>query len=142
MFNFNSSNLFEGATKFYFMHYSCVVIILFITDLYKFTISTYYFEKTSFLFCVFCLICFELAVIFIDFYNIFIIIIYKGNKCSVILFSPKVIMKTVLVKTCFQRSYLLAKYENQRNIFHVEHGCLLLAQKYSSFGGHSIITIP
>ena len=93
-------------------------------------------------FCVFCLICFELAVIFIDFYNIFIIIIYIGNKCSVILFSPKVIMKTVLVKTCFQRSYLLAKYENQRNIFHVEHGCLLLAQKYSLFGGHSIITIP
>ena len=91
-------------------------------------------------FCVFCLICFELEVIFIDFYNIFVIIIYTDNKYSVILFSPKVIMKTVLVKTCFQRS-LLAKYENQGNIFHVEHGCLLLAQKYSLFGGHSNITI-
>ena len=31
----------KGTTKLHLMHYSCVVIILFITDLYKSAFSTY-----------------------------------------------------------------------------------------------------
>ena len=40
---------FKGATKSYFTHYMLVVIILFITGLYEFTISTYSFAKLLFL---------------------------------------------------------------------------------------------
>ena len=59
----------KGARKFYFMHYSCMVIILLITDLYKSTFSTYSFKKLVFCFSVFCiffLLCCELEVNFID----------------------------------------------------------------------------
>ena len=56
----------KGATILYFMHYLCLVIILFITDLHKPVFSIYFF-KTLFFFCVLCLICFELEVIFIGF---------------------------------------------------------------------------
>ena len=43
----------NGATKLYFMHYSCVVIILLSTSLYKSVFSTYSFCKTRFSsFCV------------------------------------------------------------------------------------------
>ena len=84
-------------TKLYSVNYLCVVIILFITDLY---LSLHFlpilFLKTYlFLCCVFCLICFDLEAIFIDFlYNNFLIIISIGTKCYVILVPPKVIMKT------------------------------------------------
>ena len=43
----------KGATKLYFMHYSCVVIILFSTGLCKSAFSTYSFGKTKLLSIVF-----------------------------------------------------------------------------------------
>ena len=67
--------IFKGAAKLYFMHYLSVVIILFITDLYKSAFSTSFLQI---------------------FYSIFVIIIYIETKCSVILFSPKVIMKKTI----------------------------------------------
>ena len=55
---------FKGATKLYFMHYFWVIIIFFITDLYKSAFSTYSFKKIIFYLCsVFTLICFKLKVI-------------------------------------------------------------------------------
>ena len=48
------------------MHYSCVVIILFNTDLYKSAFPTYSFKNLVFdlsVFCIFCLLCFEFGVI-------------------------------------------------------------------------------
>ena len=45
----------NGATKLYFMHYLCEVIILFITDLCKSSFSTYSFKRTIF-FCVLCIL--------------------------------------------------------------------------------------
>ena len=72
----------------YFMHYSCVVITLFNTDLYKSSFPSNYFENLAFhlsVFCVFCLFCFELDVILKDL-NICLIIVYV-TKCSVALLS-------------------------------------------------------
>ena len=43
---------------------------------------------------MFCVFCFELEVIFIDFYDNFVIIIYIPTKRSMIFVSPEVIMKT------------------------------------------------
>ena len=58
----------KEATEFYFMHYFCAIITLFIMDLYKSAFPTYSFKKRSFfVFCIFCLVWFELEVIFIDF---------------------------------------------------------------------------
>ena len=66
----------KGATKLYFTHYSCVVIVLFNTGLYKSVFSTYSFGRQVFLsFCAFS-VCFEFKVIFINFYNICIITIH------------------------------------------------------------------
>ena len=52
------------------MFHQCVVITLFDTNLYKPALSTYYFKKQAF-----CSV-FEFDVIFKDFYNICVIIIY------------------------------------------------------------------
>ena len=83
----NNKKLFKGATKLYFMHYSCVVIILFNTDLYKSEFVTYFFRKTSF--SSFCALYF----LFIPFrtrcniwVNNFLINSYV-TKCTAILFS-------------------------------------------------------
>ena len=47
----------KGAAKLYFMHYSWMVIILFITDLHKSAFSTYSLKKTRLLFfCDMCLL--------------------------------------------------------------------------------------
>ena len=54
----NFFNLFKGATKLYFTHYSCVVIILFNTGLCSSAFSTISFWKL-----VFCL--FVLSVFFV-----------------------------------------------------------------------------
>ena len=52
------------------------------------------FQQISFLsllFLFFCLICFEFKVTFVDFlYNICVIIVYIGSKCSVILFPSNI----------------------------------------------------
>ena len=45
----------NGTTKFYFMHYLCEVIILFITDLFKSAFSAYSFKRNIF-FCVLCIL--------------------------------------------------------------------------------------
>ena len=50
----------KGATKLYFMYYSCVVIILFSTRLYRSAFSTYAFGKTRFL--CFCVLVFRVSV--------------------------------------------------------------------------------
>ena len=51
---------FEGATKFNFMYYFRVVIVLFRTGLYKSAFSIYVFGKTSFSF--FCVLVFRVSV--------------------------------------------------------------------------------
>ena len=53
---------FKGTTKFYFMCYLRVVMIFFSTGLYKSSISTYFFIKTSFSF--FCVLVFRISVFF------------------------------------------------------------------------------
>ena len=71
------------------MHYSCVIIILFSTDLYKSELSTYSFENLVFLLPVFCIFClFRLnSMSFLDTYNIWLIYVYV-TKSPAILFSP------------------------------------------------------
>ena len=63
----------------------CVVIILFNTGLYKSAFATYLFGKLVVLsFCAFCayFFCREFDVIFLHFYNIYIIIVYVlGVRC-------------------------------------------------------------
>ena len=64
--------LLKGAKKLYFTYYSCVVIILLNTGLYKSAFSTNSFRKLIFclsaLFvCVFCLLCVDFDLIFINF---------------------------------------------------------------------------
>ena len=78
-----SGLLLKGATKFYFTHDSCVVIILFNTGLYKSVFSTYSFGKLVFLsLCLFCVFC-CLFWIWRNL-NIYIIIIYiVGVRYSV-----------------------------------------------------------
>ena len=81
---------FKGARKSFFMHYSCVVIILFNTGLHKSVFSTYSFGKL--VFCLSALFvfssCSEFDVIFINYCNICIIIIdITGVRYSVFLFS-------------------------------------------------------
>ena len=60
-------NVFEGATKFYFTHYSCAVIILFIAGLYKTAFSTDCLGKLAFCLSeIFVLSQIELDVTFIN----------------------------------------------------------------------------
>ena len=61
----------KGATKLYFTHYSCAVIILYNAGLYKSAFSTYLFKKLVVLsFCTFCayFFCVELDVIVLTVY--------------------------------------------------------------------------
>ena len=65
-----AKTVFKGAMKLYFMHYLCVIIVLFTTDLYKSGFSTCSLKKLGFffsVFCVFCLFCFELEFLSINF---------------------------------------------------------------------------
>ena len=55
----NALETIKGATKSYFSHHSCVVIVLFNTDLCRSAFSTISFGKLFFSFCVFCAFCFE-----------------------------------------------------------------------------------
>ena len=61
-------HMFKGAAKSNFMYYSCVVNILFNTDLYESAFSSNSFKKLVFclsvVFCVFCPFCFQFDVIF------------------------------------------------------------------------------
>ena len=68
----NPANFVKGASKSFFMHYSCMVIILIITYLYNSVFYAYSFKRLVFhvsVFCLFCLFCFEFDVIFIDFFQ-------------------------------------------------------------------------
>ena len=47
---------FKGAMKLYCMHYLCVIIVLFTTDLYKSGFSTCSLKKLGFFLCVLCLL--------------------------------------------------------------------------------------
>ena len=74
----------KGATKLYFTHQSCVVIILFNKGLCKSVFSTYSFGRLVFCLYAFFVItaCSEFDVLFINFCNICIIIIYiVGITC-------------------------------------------------------------
>ena len=86
--------------KSYFMYCSCVVIILFNTDFFFFIYSFIKLVSRLFVFCVFFLLCFEFNMVFIDFC---VIIVYKGNNYSVVLFTLNYLQKhnVVLEKTCF-----------------------------------------
>ena len=71
-----------------------VVIILLITELRSLHFLPILFKNQFFCFLVFRVFspfCFELEFIFIDFYSIFVSIIYIGTKCYATLFSPEVI---------------------------------------------------
>ena len=83
----------------YFMHYSCAVIILFNTGLYKSAFSNYLLIVLSF--CAFCVYfwCVEFDVIFLKFYNICIIIVF-----------------TACVR-CFCSHLLEANYKNVKKIW-------------------------
>ena len=73
----------------FLMHYSCVVIILFKMGLYKSVLSIYFFGELVFCLSVLFVFstCFKSDVIFINFCNICIVIIYiAGVRYSVFLF--------------------------------------------------------
>ena len=77
----------KGATKLYFAHYSCAVIILFIMGLYKSAFSTDSFGNLVFAFLGF-LHCVKFDVAFIHFHNIcMIIVLLVGVRYSLLLFS-------------------------------------------------------
>ena len=64
---FQTFVLFKGATKLFFTHYSCVVIIFSSTGISKSAFSTYYFGILVFylsVFCVFCNMRFEFDVLY------------------------------------------------------------------------------
>ena len=92
-------NCFKGATKLYFTHYSCVVIILFHMSLYKSAFSTDSFGKL--VFCIFAL--FALCGIRCDLhklYNICTIIAYiAGDRYSVSLFSKEIRVTNIWIRT-------------------------------------------
>ena len=70
----------KGATKLYFTHYSCAVIILFNAGLYKSAFSTYLFRKLVVLsFCTFCayFFCVEFDVIVLTVYIVCVIEIWS-----------------------------------------------------------------
>ena len=79
--------LYKGATKLYFVHYLCVVIILFNADSYKSSFSTCSFEKLNFHLSMEHFVCSVLNSMWfsVTFYNICVIIVYNKN-CFVILF--------------------------------------------------------
>ena len=84
----NFASNIKGATKFYFMHYSCVVIILFNTDLFMSVLPTYSLKNLVFVFlCSMHCVCSALNTIScLQTYNICLINVYV-TKCSVIFFS-------------------------------------------------------
>ena len=104
----NSPSVVKGATKLYFMHYSCVVFILSNLDLYKSGFPTYSFENLVSdlsVFFFFCLFCFELAVIFKDSSHFAIEFLCKVLR-DFVLTLCKLLVKTkkiVLKETCFQK---------------------------------------
>ena len=51
--------MFKAATKPYFTLYSCVVTVLFNTNLCRSAFSTVFFGKLDFRLCPFCVFCFE-----------------------------------------------------------------------------------
>ena len=60
----------KQAMKLYYMHFWCLFIILFNTDLYKSALTSYSSDNLVFrlsVFCIFCLFCFELDFNFADF---------------------------------------------------------------------------
>ena len=93
---------FKGATKLYFTHYSCVVIILFNMGLYKSVFSMDSFGKLVFLsfraFCVFRLLC-------IEFNLIFLIQFVKTNNVNKR-------FTALNKKTCIQRVLELLSFKN------------------------------
>ena len=92
---YQTTACFKGATKLYFTHYSCGVIILYNTGLEKSAFSPYSFGKL-----VFRLFVFSAYTVFLFYlrklYKIYIIIVFINVSYSVILFSP---YKKQFVKT-------------------------------------------
>ena len=76
--------MFKGATKVHFTHYSCVVIILFKTDLRKSAFSIYSFGKLVFrlsaLFLRFLSALCRIRCNFHKLYNISMIIVWKLSE--------------------------------------------------------------
>ena len=80
----------KGATKSYFMHYSCVVIYFFkTTGLSKSAFSTFISGNQFFVcLCFLFIVSFEFDIIFIELKHLYIIIFYiSAISLSVILFS-------------------------------------------------------
>ena len=78
--------IIKRATKLYFTHYSCVLIILFNKDLDKSAFLTFTYKKLVFHLSVF----FDCSVIQFHLhklYNIYMIIVYVGISSSVVLLS-------------------------------------------------------
>ena len=62
-----NNNAIKGATKFYFTHHLCGVIILFNTDLNKSAFSTYSFGKL--VFCLFVFLFYLNNFNFVNYFN-------------------------------------------------------------------------
>ena len=86
-------NEIKGATKLYFTHYSCVVIILFNTGSYKSAFSTISFGKLVFCFSALSALC-RIRCILHKLYNICVIIVYVVSGCEV----PCVFVLTYFLK--------------------------------------------
>ena len=88
----------KGATKFYFMHYSCEIIILFKTGLGNSASSTFSFGKL--VFCLFVFSVFSACSVFLFYlcklYKIYIIIVFIVVNYSVILHPKKHATRKVL----------------------------------------------
>ena len=98
----------KRSTKLYFMYYSCSIRIQVLH------FSLHCKDFCFFVFCVFCLFLLEFSIILVVvLYNICVIIVYIGFKCSGISFwTIKLLVLTfceyrriMLEKTCFQRGF-------------------------------------
>ena len=102
----------KGATKLYFTHYSCTVIILFNTGLYKSAFSIYSFGKLVFV--AFCLLGIEFDVIFINFVTFvwLLFIIYYDYYClSTLCFSSQQLETIYKNRYCVIKDWVHASRE-------------------------------
>ena len=123
--------LLPGATKLYFAHYSCVVIIFYNKDLCKSAFSTYYFRRLVFhlfVFYVFSVCCeFSIRCLTYRIHNIYVIIAYISDVwLSVML--QHMYLTSVLTDTCkkhvsredlsfsFEKSFVKKNLEESQNI--------------------------
>ena len=128
----------------YFPHYSCAIIILFNIGQYKSAFSTYSFGKLVVLsFCAFCVyfFCVELDAIFLNLYNICIIIVYMaGVKCFCSQLLVIQIRLYLLIKNHASRKLFLFFFSRKFKKWNIYFGTLILAglKCYCGGNGHKM----